>query len=84
MAPHKVEQRRLVYRDRLFHFVAYEGIPANERRSQPAVPPMWHLMNEGKRYPVTPHLLGQPLEDLDASLLRWVEERIFAPQTPQA
>ncbi|MGQ0640669.1 MAG: hypothetical protein ACT4P6_07845 [Gemmatimonadaceae bacterium] len=82
MSPHKVEQRRLTHRGRVFHFVAYEGVPANERRGQLAVPPMWHLMNEGSRRPVMEHLLGQELADLDAALLHWVEETIYAPQTP--
>ncbi|HEV8365760.1 MAG TPA: hypothetical protein VGQ52_19760 [Gemmatimonadaceae bacterium] len=82
MSAYKVEQRRLTYRGRVFHFVSYEAVPANERRGVQAVPPMWHLMNEGKRRPVMPHLLGQEPEDLDAALLRWVEETIFAAHLP--
>ncbi len=73
----KIEQRRLVFRGREFHFVSYEGQPANERRGEAAVPPMWYLMNEGKRRPVLPHVIGQELGELDASLLRWVEEQVF-------
>ncbi|MGH7713382.1 MAG: hypothetical protein ACREOG_18995 [Gemmatimonadaceae bacterium] len=84
MSQHKVEQRRLNYRGRTFHFVSYEAVPANERRGQAAVPPMWHLMNEGKRRPVMPHLLGQDLVDLDAALLRWVEEAVFGMQPDRA
>lgn len=66
----------------MFHFVSYEAVPANERRGQPAVPPMWHLMNEGKRRPVMPQQLGQVADDLDAALLRWVEETIYAVELP--
>ena len=80
VSPHKVEQRRLSHRGRVFHFVAYEGVPANERRGQPSVPPMWHLMNEGKRRPVMKHLLGQELEELDAALLRWVDQQVYGQE----
>jgi hypothetical protein len=84
VSQHKVEQRRLTHRGRVFHFVAYEGVPANERRGQPAVPPMWHLMNEGKRRPVMLHLLGQELADLDAALLQWVEQTIYGAEVNSA
>jgi len=43
---------------------------------------MWHLMNEGKRRPVIPHMLGQEQAELDAALLRWVEETIYAVELP--
>jgi hypothetical protein len=80
MSAYKVEQRRLTYRGRTFHFVSYEAVPANERRGVQAVPPMWHLMNEGKRRPAMPHVVGQEPEDVDAALMRWLEETIFAAQ----
>ena len=76
MSTHKVEQRHLRYREREFHFVSYEGQPANERRQEAAVPPMWYLMNEGKRWPVMPHVPGQDPEQLDQALLRWVAEAL--------
>ena len=81
VSQHKVEQRRLTHRGRVFHFVSYEAVPANERRGELAVPPMWHLMNEGKRRPVMPHVAGQDPLDLDAALLRWVEERVFGAES---
>ena len=74
---HKVEQRRLSHRGREFHFVSYEAQLANERRGVEAVPPMWYLMNEGKRRPVLPHVPGQELVELDDSLRRWVDEQVF-------
>ena len=82
MSAYKVEQRRLTIRGRVFHFVSYEAVPANERRGQVAVPPMWHLMNEGKRRPVIPHMLGQEPTELDAALERWVETTIYAVELP--
>jgi hypothetical protein len=77
VSSHKVEQRRLSHRGREFHFVSYEAQLGNERRGEPAVPPMWYLMNEGKRRPVLPHVPGQELVELDGALLRWVDEQVF-------
>jgi hypothetical protein len=77
VSSHKVEQRRLHHRGREFHFVSYDAQVANERRGEVAVPPMWYLMNEGKRRPVLPHVPGQELMELDDALLRWVDEQVF-------
>lgn len=83
MASYKNEQRRLHYRGRDFHFVSYDAVPADERRDQEAVPSMWYLMNEGKRWPVIPHVAGQDLEELDEALLQWVSEEIFRARARQ-
>ena len=79
VASYKVEQRHLTFRGRQFHFVSYEGRPANERRGEQAEPPMWCLMNEGKRHPVMPQVLGQEPAEVDQALLTWVQEQIPAP-----
>lgn len=77
LVSYKVEQRRLNHRGREFHFVSYEAQLANERRGEPAVPPMWYLMNEGKRRPVLPHVPGQEPNELDGALLKWIDEKVF-------
>lgn len=82
VSTHKVEQRRLSHRGREFHFVSYDAQIANERRGVEAVPPMWYLMNEGKRRPVLPHVPGQELMELDDALLRWVDEQVFGTKAP--
>ena len=82
VSTHKVEQRRLSHRGREFHFVSYDAQIANERRGVEAVPPMWYLMNEGKRRPVLPHVPGQELVELDGALLRWVDEQVFGTKAP--
>jgi hypothetical protein len=64
---------------RELHFVAYEGVPANERREQPAVPPTWYLMSEGKRHRVMECQIGQPLEEVDSALRHWAEENAVGP-----
>ncbi len=82
MSSYKVEQRRLSYRDREFHFVSYEARPADLRRGEPAVPAMWYLMQAGKRWPVMPHLRDQPDDEVERSLLDWLEAHAFAAASP--
>jgi hypothetical protein len=77
VSSYKIEQRRLSHRGREFHFVSYEAQAANERRGEPAVPPMWYLMNEGKRRPVLPQVPGQSEIELDGALLQWVDEQVY-------
>ena len=78
MSQFKSEQRRLRHHGREFHFVAYEGRVANDRRGETELPAMWFLMNEGKRTAVLPHALGQPPEALDVQLIGWLDDHVFA------
>ncbi len=81
MSNHKVEQRRVTFRGRDFHFVSYEGHAANERRGEPAMPPMWYLMGPARRWAVMPHVPGQPVEEVDYALLAWLKAQgINAPK----
>lgn len=82
MASFKIEQRRLNFRGRDYHFVSYEGKPAHERRGELAEPPMWCLMNEGKRRPVMPHTAGQDAAEVDRALLHWVAQTIGTEMAP--
>lgn len=84
MSSYKFEQRRLTHRGREFHFVSYDAQVANERRGELAMPPMWYLMNEGKRRPVMEHVPGTPIEELDRALLAWVELEIYAASPRRA
>jgi hypothetical protein len=72
---YKVEQCRIHYRGRDFHFVSYDGHPANERRAELAAPPMWYLMGPGRRWPVMPQVLGQPAADVEKALVAWLREQ---------
>ena len=54
MTAFRPQQRHLTIQGRRFHFVSYEGRPANHRRAQLAYPAMWYLMVEGRRRPVLP------------------------------
>ena len=84
MPSNKNEQRRIILRGRQFHFVSYEATPANAKRGDAAVPPMWYLMNEGHRLPVMPHLPGQDPITLERALSRWVEQHVFSQATSGA
>ena len=75
MSSYKVEQHHVQYRGRNFHFVSYDGHPANERRGEPAVPPMWYLMGSGKRWPVMPQVSGQPQDETERDLITWLREQ---------
>jgi len=84
VSSYKFEQRRLVHRGREFHFVSYDAHPANERRGEIAMPPMWYLMNEGKRRAVMELVTGMPVEELDRALLEWVDSEIYGPGSRRA
>ncbi len=89
MSSYKIEQHRVSYRGRDFHFVSYEAQPANERRGEAAVPPMWYLMQAGKRWPVMPQDAGQTAESVERALRDWLEANAFtaaepAPAAPRA
>ncbi len=73
MSAFKPQQRRLLVNGRVFHFVAYEGQPANVSRKLAAEPAMWCLMVEGRRCPVTPFVPAQPDDVVDRTLLQWLK-----------
>ena len=76
MTTYRVEQRQIVYRGRMFHFVSYEGQQAKPSRGLEATPPMWFLMNAGTRWEVMPQLVGQELAELDQCLLAWLKQTL--------
>jgi len=84
MSRHALQQRRLNYRGREFHFVAYDAQPANAFRRVAAIPASWFFMNEGKRYLVMEEVPGQPAQALEAELIAWLDANVFAPETTPA
>jgi hypothetical protein len=72
-----VEQRRLQYRGREFHFVSYDGRPANAKLAQPATMPAWWLMSAGTRWEVMPFHLGRDEEELDQAFTAWLDAHAF-------
>jgi hypothetical protein len=78
MSSYRVEQRRVSVRGRGFHFVSYEGTPANPAKQIAATAPMWFLMSAGKRWLVMPHQIGQDPLELDRLFTEWLDRNVFA------
>ncbi len=78
MPTYKTDQRRILHRGREFHFVSYDGQPANPRLGQVATEPTWYLMSAGKRWPVALQVANQPDPILEATLHRWLEGHVFS------
>ncbi|UCF40486.1 MAG: hypothetical protein JSW43_12270 [Gemmatimonadota bacterium] len=76
-----VEQRRLHYRGREFHFVSYDGVPANPKQGRPATGPAWWLMSSGKRWEVMPFYPGRDEAELDLAFTAWLDEHAFPAST---
>jgi hypothetical protein len=72
-----VEQRRLQYRGREFHFVSYDGLPANAKLAQPATGPTWWLMSAGTRWEVMPFDPSDDEAALDRAFMAWLDTHVF-------
>ena len=79
MSAYKPQQRHITLHGRSFHFVSYEGRPANPRRAELPYPPMWYLMVEGRRCPVLPCDEGQSVEEIDDALCAWAKDNAIGP-----
>jgi len=78
MSTYKIDQRHLNHRGRVFHFVSYEGQPANPKREEAAVEPTWFLMGPGRRWSVMPQQVAQASEEVDRCLIAWLDEHLDA------
>ena len=72
-----VQQRRLYHRGRTFHFVSYDGVPANPKRAQAATEPAWWLMSGGRRWEVMPFHPGRDEAELDRAFTAWLDAHAF-------
>lgn len=71
---YKVEQRQIMFRGRAYHFVSYDGAAASKGKA--ATTPTWYLMSAGTRWEVMPHVVDQDPEELDRTLINWLERTI--------
>jgi hypothetical protein len=78
MSAYKTDQRRLVHDGREYHFVSYDGVTPKPNDPRPATAPTWFLIAGGKRWPVMPQVIGQPVAELDEQLRRWLESNMTA------
>jgi hypothetical protein len=72
-----VEQRRLEHRGREFHFVSYDGRPANAKQALPATGPAWWLMSAGTRWEVMPFHPDQDETKLEHAFRAWLDANAF-------
>lgn len=77
------QQRWLHYRGRAFHFVSYEGRPANPKQARAATEPAWWLMSAGTRWEVMPYHPDRDDDELDREFTAWLDAHVFSPNDPQ-
>ncbi len=82
MSSYRTQQHRLVHRGQTFHFVSYEGQPADEKNHQPQTPPSWYLMLAGKRWMVGPQVPEAVPAELDRQFAAWLDARVFGGGDP--
>jgi hypothetical protein len=79
MSRFKPDQRHLTIQGRGFHFVSYEGGPAQRKQAQPADPAMWYLMVEGRRRAVGPCNPQLTSVEIDTALTAWAVRHALGP-----
>jgi hypothetical protein len=77
MSAYRTQQHRLVHRGRSFHFVSYEGQPADEKHRRPEIPPSWYLMLAGKRWVVIPQVAETTPAELGRQFGEWLDAHVF-------
>jgi hypothetical protein len=75
---YQTQQHHLVHRGQSFHFVSYEGQPADVQRQQPEMPPTWYLMLAGKRWMVMPQVGETAPAELDRQFGEWLDAHVFS------
>lgn len=75
---YRMEQRRITHRGRSFHFVSYEGRPANAARNEEPIEPAWFLVNSGYRWKVMTQDPDLEPAELDRRLMEWLDNHVFA------
>jgi len=71
MSSFKSQQCRLTIRERSFHFVSYEGRPANVAKNEIAMPSMWYMMAAGRRFPTIVCSPEHTVADVERILTSW-------------
>jgi hypothetical protein len=77
MSGYKTVQHHLSHRGRSFHFVSYEGQPANPRTGASATPATWCLMCAGKRWPAIEQGSDEEEGAITAALTDWLDHHVF-------
>ena len=77
MSTYLTEQHRLLHRGRWFHFVSYEGRPADPKLELSELAPGWLLMYAGQRWWVGPQRPETAPGELDRQFAEWLEAHVF-------
>jgi hypothetical protein len=78
MSAYKTQQHHFIHRGRSFHFVSYEGQPADAKKQLTARPATWYAMLGGKRWPVAEQVAEVEPAELDRQFAQWLDEHVFA------
>jgi hypothetical protein len=78
MSAYKMQQRHLPHRGRVYHFVSYEGEPANAAKLKLGSAPAWFYISSGKRWMVMDQVADQTQADLDRHLAAWLDANVLA------
>jgi hypothetical protein len=78
MSAYKTQQVRLVHRGQSFHFVSYEGRPADPKLQQSETPATWYLMLAGKRWMVCPEAGETAPEEMNRRFGEWLDAHVFS------
>jgi hypothetical protein len=77
MSSYQTEQHRLLHRGRWFHFVSYEGRPADPKLELADLAPGWFLMYAGRRWWVSPQGTETAAAALDRQFAEWLDAHVF-------
>jgi len=84
MNTYKTQQHHLVHRGRSFHFVSYEGQPADPKVELSGTPPAWFLIYGGKRWMAFPQVDDTAPAVLAGQFGEWLDARVCdAPRALQ-
>jgi hypothetical protein len=78
MSAYRTQQHRLIHRGHAFHFVSYEGQPADEKHQRPELPPSWYLMLAGKRWEVFRQVVETSFAELERQFGEWLDAHVFS------
>ena len=80
---YRTQQRYITFLGVERHFVSYEGHPANPRKALEAMPPMWYLVQGGRRWAAIEEVLGQEETETERLLTAWLEAQGFTERPPE-
>ena len=75
MSTYQTQQQHVVHRGRSFHFVSYEGHPADPKLELSDTPPAWFLIYAGRRWMAFPQVGDAAPAVLARQFEAWLDAR---------